>query len=155
MSTGGLLDELTLCPRCGELVEVLSDKTGWCFDCTRSESIFKCERCGTEFKSKTHRPFCTYCRELNWLEAHADEIEEFMVQGCSFKFARGRVSEAHRPRCVACGSPLPKVGYFCKTKPSCRKLYSRFHKKRQKGISVQQALEQVMDEAHEHFIVDG
>lgn len=146
MSTGELLDELILCPACGELTDFLSEKTGWCKKCTNDESIYTCERCSVEFKSKTHRPYCTYCRELNWLETHADEIEDFMVQGCDFRTARTKVSEAHRPHCVACGQPLPKVGYFCKTNSSCRRLYTKFHKKRLKGMSVQAALEQTLSE---------
>jgi len=145
MSQAGISLDLSLCPSCGDLVEGLSDKTGWCSDYTKAESIYKCERCNTEFKSKTHRPYCTYCRELNWLEAHAEEIEESMVEGYSFPAARERVRANHKPVCLGCGSPLPKVGYFCKTKPLCRKLYSRFHRKRQKGMSIQTALEQVLD----------
>lgn len=137
--------ELILCPRCGELTDVLSDRTGWCSNCTKEQSIYTCERCHNEFLSKTQRPFCTYCRELNWLEVHADEIEDVMVsESCSFRTARTKVSEAHRSRCVACGQLLPKVGYFCKKNSKCRRLYTKFHKKRLKGMSVEQALEETL-----------
>jgi predicted amidophosphoribosyltransferase len=142
--TGEFLGIKQLCPSCGDLTDELSEKTGWCSNCTKEQSIFKCERCNTEFKSETHRPYCTYCRELNWLEAHADELEEFMSQGCTFKVARAKVRVNHQPICLGCGSSMPKAGYFCKTKASCRKLYSQFHKKRQKGMAVQTALEQVL-----------
>lgn len=145
MSQAGLIVELYFCPSCGELSEEISEKTGWCRDCTKIEFIYKCERCDMEFKSKTHRPYCTYCRELNWLETHADEIEENMLEGSSFAAAREKVRANHKPICLGCGSPLPKVGYFCKQKERCRKLYNRFHKKRLKGMSVQTALEQVLD----------
>jgi hypothetical protein len=139
-----LAEEQLLCPNCGDLVHGLSEKTGWCFSCTEGELIFTCERCNIEFKSKTHRPYCTYCRELNWLEAHANELEEYMIEGLTFNQARAKVRVNHRPVCLGCGSLMPKAGFFCKTRPSCRKLYTRFHKKRLKGMSVQTALEQVL-----------
>ena len=67
-----------------------------------------------------------------------------MVQGLSFKTAMDRVRENHKPICMGCGSPMPRVGYFCSAHSNCRKLYSRFYKKRQKGMSVQDALEAVL-----------
>jgi predicted amidophosphoribosyltransferase len=146
MSTGGSIHEQLLCPSCGELVHKLTDKTGWCLSCTRKQSIFTCERCGIDFKSKTRRPYCAYCRDLNWLEAHVEEIEDFMVQGHSFDNAKSRVRENHRPVCYGCGSLMPKVGYFCNTRPECRKLYGRFHKRRLKGMDIETALEQVLND---------
>lgn len=147
MPQGGTTNDVCLCPCCGELVEQLSDKTGWCIKCTHNESIYLCQRCGTEFKSKTHRPYCTYCRELNWLEVHADELEEFMVTGINFKTARAKVRANHQPICLGCGSLMPKAGYFCKTKPECRKRYTRFHKRRLKGMTVEAALREVLDDS--------
>ena len=147
MSAGGLLSEaeLQICPHCGDFVVRLSESTGWCEKCTSEESIYTCQRCGEDFRSKTHRPYCTYCRDLNWLEAHADEIEDYMIQGCSFTTARKRVSANHQPICLGCGSHLPKVGFFCKKKARCRSLYRKFHKLRQSGMSTEEALSQTID----------
>jgi predicted RNA-binding Zn-ribbon protein involved in translation (DUF1610 family) len=146
MHSGGILHESLLCPNCGDFVDHLSDTTGWCKKCSSQESFYICQRCGEDFKSDTQRPYCTYCRDLHWLEEHADEIEEYMIEGCSFSAARARVSANHKPVCLACGSPLLKQGYFC-IKPECRSLYRKYHRKRMKGMSTQAALEQVL---HDH-----
>lgn len=136
-----------LCPSCGEFVEELDPKHGWCINCTRTHqkdhNVYVCERCSNEFKSITARPYCAVCRRLNWLEHRADEIEEYIEAGLDFEAAKEEVRSDNKPICLGCNTPLPKNGFFC-TKPECRKLYDKFRRLKDKGLSEQDALKEII-----------
>lgn len=134
-----------LCPRCGEFAQILLPNSGWCIPCNSELGIRVCERCEGIFKSKTNRPRCSSCREEVWLEEHADEIEQLMIEGCSFSAARKKVQHSNRPHCMGCNILLPKFGYFCTTNKKCRSLYVKYKNlKTRKGLSTQEALRETL-----------
>jgi hypothetical protein len=136
-----------ICPSCGGFVQQLDPISGWCETCIRTHRkkncTYLCERCSNEFKSRTARPFCAVCRRLNWLEHHADEIEEYIEKGLDFEAAKEEVRSDTKPICLGCNAPLPKNGFFC-TKPECRKLYDKFRRLKDKGMSEEEALKEII-----------
>lgn len=135
-----------ICPSCGGFDE-LDPIYGWCQDCTKKyrkeNGTYICVRCSKEFKSRTARPCCAVCRRLNWLEHYADEIEEYMQAGLVFEAAREEVRSDNKPMCLGCNAPLPKNGFFC-MKPECRKLYDKFRRLKDKGMSEDEALREII-----------
>lgn len=114
------------CSECGEFVNELNEKTGWCNDCSRELGYevtpSGCPRCGEP--SLNGLQTCGRCKYELWLERNADEIERVMATNLvSVRAAKRIVRASNRPICNSCGDPI-RGGtkgrhFFCKTKPEC------------------------------------
>lgn len=135
-------NDSVLCANCGEFVSSLLE-TGWCVSCSESVQQHRCVRCKITFRSKTVRPYCTQCRELNWLEKNADEIEEEMLNGTSFSDAKDIVRSNTKPICLGCGTLLSRPALFCSAR-KCRTLYRRFLRLKNKGLTQEEAIREII-----------
>src|SRR4051794_6916074 len=131
----GVRFDLNVCPNCGKYAD-LTEMTGWCAEC--SPSI--CTRCGNSFAHDTPRRIvCSTCREKRWLEENADRIEDHIIDGLSYTAAKTAVRRENRPICLCCGVKIVK-GFFCTTKPDCRKAFHRYKWRLSKGMTQERAL---------------
>lgn len=151
-----------LCPNCGHFVTRLVEFTGWCFQCSlpvilsidesghTTTAAIRCIGCGGNVGDLTHTK-CRNCRQQDWLNEHADEIDRCLALGASVTRAKKLVS-AHANddlKCAACGGPLRKAtrgkALFC-TKSECRKAYNKWRRLQQeKGLSKETALNAVLN----------
>lgn len=126
---GIALSPNSFCPNCGRWVDKLSEETGWCRDCTPVAE-----------------------KELrNYLEANADEIEHYLLQGKSLSRAIDLVYRKNgRPHCISCGSVIsraPRNAVFCRARPECRRYSRRYvYLYQKKGMSKVEALAKVLEE---------
>lgn len=135
---------LDLCPSCGEFADLRED-TGFCNECSPGHF---CARCGQAFSPDyQRRTHCSSCRYDIWLEENADELEEVMMRGKSFYDAKKIVQERHKPRCVGCGSQIPK-GRLCRKK-DCHSVRIRTrHNVRDRGMSPDEALREAIEKVY-------
>lgn len=68
---------------------------------------------------------------------HADEIEEYMAAGATFKFAKREVYYVNRPICTSCGKPIKGAAsgaIFCTTTIECRRWKRRYRTIREQNM---------------------
>lgn len=119
-----------VCPNCGEFVKRLFVATGWCQNCTlKYRDNSHCGMCGTElFASEV--AICTKCKRELWLERNASLLDNWIMQGLTFRQAVVVVLERNRPTCLNCGEPI-KHGtngrhLLCTRTPECRRARRRY-----------------------------
>jgi len=125
------------CPSCGNFVDDIDADTGWCLECSGGSQA-RCIGCGNLFtKDAPHRKLCPWCREERWLLRHANEIEDYMLAGATFKFAKREVYYNNRPVCISCNEPIPLAtngANFCTRYIMCRRWRRRYRTVREQNI---------------------
>jgi tRNA(Ile2) C34 agmatinyltransferase TiaS len=120
------------CPNCGDWVDALIRATGWCRKCDAANDLLT--------KTQAER----------FLEANADHLEHYMLQGSSFDEALSKLRLDVRPICASCGAVIKRAGrntVFCRKHERCRMAYRRYdYLYRRKGYSKAQALSQTLEE---------
>jgi len=126
------LPNSVVCPNCGDFVDYLIVKTGWCRICSYAGSVLvnKLEQ---------------------YLAANADEIEHYLLQGKSLNKAIDLVhSKNGRPHCLSCGRIMdraPRNAVFCRATKQCRKFSRRYvYLYREKGMTKHAALAKVLED---------
>lgn len=140
---------MEFCSQCGKEVDYLNEYTGWCKNC----SPLHCLNC--DKKISKGNLYCDKCKKLFWLEAHADEIEDLMMEGLSLTAAKRKIYDEKRPICLSCELPIPharssnkRPTKFCQRTAQC-KAAKRRYKTLQEGalrLPPQIALEQTLRE---------
>ena len=149
-----------LCPVCGEFVEELNDRTGFCSNCsndrdkTDGRCIGKNNQCGAHVDG-SHK-FCWNCRQEYWLLRHINAIERYMASPTNLTFlqAEQKVKEDNDSilNCWCCGEEIKAAAngqsYFCTKTVRCRTArrrlkYLMYDRPR---LPKQTALEKVMEE---------
>ena len=124
------------CPSCGNFVDEIDLDSGWCLECT-GDSKARCLNCDELFtKDQPHRKLCGHCREERWLLQHADELEDYLVRGATFAFAKREVYHNNRPRCTSCGDPIKNASngaMFCTQRLECRRWRRRYRTVREQN----------------------
>lgn len=147
-----MITQQELCPSCGDFVFRLLDSTGWCSSCSRGSDQKECRLCHRVLALGTHLT-CASCRKSLWLEKNADAIEDYREAGYSLKEAIRLVRLGNKTRCLSCHEPLTGGGskghppLFCNAS-KCRRIYSRYKDRRQKGLTQEQAIREALQ--HEH-----
>lgn len=127
------------CPSCGTWGLVV-EELGWCASCVlehRPEHRI-CRRCGAMFPSSKNGYYCGKCKELNWLEKNADEVEALILSGTPFKQARDIVAQNNRPKCIVCSTEIrggrPNA-LFCGKTEQCIKARRFYQRLRSRGAT--------------------
>ena len=132
--------QVEVCPSCGEFAKLITT-TGWCKSCSGSY----CNRCGDPANGTS---YCNYCRKIRWLERNAETIEDYMLEGQSFKEACLSVANVIRPNCIICDEPIERGTsgrhFICTKHPECRKARRRYrYLIYDKGYSKELAIEAI------------
>jgi hypothetical protein len=124
-----ILEDIEVCPSCGELVRQLDSTTGWCLDCSGTTKV-SCLSCGGWFqKDQPHRKLCQKCRDERWLARNANSLETLLLHGYAIDSARIQIYERNRPRCLSCGAVLTGArngALFCTKTKECRSWRRRY-----------------------------
>lgn len=111
-----LLEELNeLCPNCGDFVDQLNNKTGFCYECS-----------GVGDSSESPTQSKRVERLELWLAENADTIEFLMLEEqIAAKVAIRQIAENTKPHCQCCGGEMPHTTagrhIFCTKNEKCRK----------------------------------
>ena len=116
-----------MCPSCGNFVDQLHERTGWCDVCSLRTGIkipaqyfSACQSFNCNNSTDGHR-FCKSCRTAFWLERNADEIEKLVSTGFtverSIRILRKRT---FRGQCIVCGDSVRITAVFCNRKVRCK-----------------------------------
>lgn len=136
-------DDLEVCPNCGR-DGLLQDLTGWCGLCTVAHyPDYKICPCGALYKKNAHHSKCWDCRREDWLEQHADQIEQALQSGLGLDAAKRHVADTIRPTCHNCHEPIKggRCGAkFCNKKPECEKASRDYHALQAAGLAPDVAL---------------
>jgi hypothetical protein len=149
VSTPALADEF--CTNCGgwySSVEFNYD-TGWCVQCSLAvDPQPRCSVCGTVLVDVS-RTTCHTCRQEHWYVVYADELEFVMlVKGYSLYQAKIHIARINRPICQCCRKPIKGAApgaLFCKQNKACHRMYGRYRRLIQQGLSQIEALDRVRD----------
>lgn len=132
------------CPSCGTWGLVV-EEVGWCEACItlhRPDNSV-CRRCGALFPSNKRGYYCSTCKELNWLEKHADELEELLSQGHSLRRAKAIVATNIRPKCIVCQGEIrggrPNA-LFCGKTDECVKARRFYLRLKSRGATTEVAV---------------
>jgi hypothetical protein len=134
-----------LCPKCGNLVSDINEKTGWCVPCSVT---LVCPKCGREYKRGTH---CKYCSSVK--VRYRDRIADLREEGYSAREALKIVRDEIRPSCAVCGKPMLRArreSIICRQTKKCRRAYSNFRNKQRRGIPNDTALQETLREINEN-----
>lgn len=136
------------CPNCGGWFDPthFNFDTGWCRECSsRIERQPRC-KCGVVLTDAT-RSTCPTCRQEQWYEVHADELEYVMlVKGYSLYQAKLYIARITRPICQCCHKPIKgaRAGrLFCKQNKKCHSMYGKYRRLRKRGLSDIAALDKL------------
>jgi hypothetical protein len=114
-----------VCSNCGEFVRQLDYQTGWCDDCAG-------------------------IKRAAFLEANADHIEHYVLQGFPVTTAIKRVALEVKPVCAVCGKAMERAkrnAVICRRTEQCRKISRRYvYLYSEKGLSKAEALATVLAE---------
>jgi hypothetical protein len=135
-------ETIEVCPSCGDFVNSLNPRTGFCLDCTPRV----CSRCGGVVSRGHHE--CIRCQRVKWWEENADRLELYISRGLSLSEARRKIKNENRAICISCASPIPgrhrQSTLFCSRTYECRKAKRSYLWKVEKGVPRDIALEQVV-----------
>jgi hypothetical protein len=141
---------LKVCPSCGRLRE-LNEFSGFCLTCSRGT----CTTCGRTFEpDHAYRKVCLYCRNEQWYEKYADQLESFLLIGLTLDKVKALISRDYAARCSCCGEVIKgrasNVTLFCTKYARCRTTKRRYRtlKKRYVGQSDVFPLIHVLLEVH-------
>jgi hypothetical protein len=139
------------CASCGEWVSYLNFDygIGWCNECSGVTPAQepRCTRCGAVLDDQS-RTTCHTCRQEQWLERYADELELLIVaKGHSVSAATAMIVRMSRPICQWCRSPIVggREGALFHGRShknrQCHARYRMFVRLRKQGMSVTDALD--------------
>jgi hypothetical protein len=142
--------DLDFCPNCGHHANLV-EETGWCPQCTvHHYPDLKLCTCGAFFKRNAQADKCWPCRKEEWLEKHADEVEEYLLAGFSLESAKKKVADDIRPICHSCEEPIKGGGrdvLFCNKKPECIKASNSYSALKATGLTPDVALDIALGKA--------